>query len=50
VVGSEEDRERGSDDIEARVLVRGVLGVPDLEPDAKALLAREPPRRGDHHR
>ena len=50
VVGSEEDPERGSDDIEARVLVREALRVPDLEPDADALLAREPPRRVDHDR
>jgi hypothetical protein len=50
VVGSEEDAERGSDDVEARVLVGEAFRVPDVEPDADALLAREPPRRVDHHR
>jgi hypothetical protein len=49
VVGSEEDPKCGSDDVEVRILVWEVLRVPDLEPDANALLAREPSRRVDHH-
>ena len=50
VVRSKEHPQRGSDDIEACVLVWEALHVADLEPDANARLAREPPRRVDHHR